>query len=45
MRKDDFDDYNRFFKDYLINVVKLFRLFIEKCGGRVIVFYNKFKGS
>lgn len=45
MRKDDFDEYNISFKDYLVMVVELFWLFVEKCGGRVIVFNNKFKGS
>lgn len=44
MRGDDFDDFDSFFKEYLFFVVEFFRQFIEKCGGRVIVFNNKFKG-
>lgn len=44
-RKDDLDDLDSSFKDHLTNVPKPLRLFIEKCGGRVIAFNNKLKGS
>lgn len=44
-RKDDLDDPDSSFKDHLTYVAKPLRLFIEKCGGRVIGFNNKLKGS
>lgn len=44
-RKDDLDELNISLKDYLARVPELLRLFIEKCGGRVIAFNNKLRGS
>lgn len=45
MRKDDFDEFNISLEDYLVKVFEFFWLFIKKCGGRVVVFNNKLKGS
>ncbi|XP_052680688.1 GTPase IMAP family member 7-like [Crassostrea angulata] len=44
-RKDDLDELNISLKDHLARVPEPLRLFIEKCGGRVIAFNNKLRGS
>lgn len=45
IRKDDFDDEGKSLFDYIKIVLGEFKLFFKKCGGRVIVFNNKFKGE
>lgn len=44
-RKDDLDESNTTLEDHLATIPKPLRLFIDKCGGRVIAFNNKLKGS
>lgn len=44
-RKDDLDEHNISLKEHVAMVAEPLRLFIEKCGGRVIAFNNKLKGS
>lgn len=43
--KDYFDDENKILYDYLKIIIVKFIVLIEKCGGRVFVFNNRFKGK
>lgn len=45
IRKDEFDYEERSLEDYIKNVFQNFKLFIEKCGKRYIVFNNRFRGE